>query len=468
MRSTFKVLFYVKKGSAKPNGNLPLMCRLTVDGEIKQFSCKMEVPPHLWDVKNNRASGKSAEAQRINRAVDKIRVEVNRRYQELMQTDGYVTAAKLKDAYLGIGIKQETLLKLFEQHNAEFAKKVGHSRAKGTFQRYITVCKHIREFLPHTYKREDIPLKELNLTFINDFEYFLRTVKKCRTNTIWGYMIVLKHIISIARNDGRLPFNPFSGHINSPESVDRGYLTQTEIQTLMNAPMKNATHELVRDLFVFSVFTGLAYSDVKNLTADRLQTFFDGNLWIITRRKKTNTESNIRLLDVPKRIIEKYKGLARDGHVFPVPNNGSCNKIQKGIGRQCGFKMRLTYHVARHKEEISFLKTIIAKAAACFPYLREMLRIENLCRLVGFDERQTATLVSGKPLEYAGELYSEEHKRKFTTEKAGFQVMKDTTDKTKLVLVIDRKPIVEWFKEQFDKLRQNIRQPIPRQNRLKI
>ena len=228
MRSTFKVLFYVKKGSAKPNGNLPLMCRLTVDGEIKQFSCKMEVPPHLWDVKNNRASGKSAEAQRINRAVDKIRVEVNRRYQELMQTDGYVTAAKLKDAYLGIGIKQETLLKLFEQHNAEFAKKVGHSRAKGTFQRYITVCKHIREFLPHTYKREDIPLKELNLTFINDFEYFLRTVKKCRTNTIWGYMIVLKHIISIARNDGRLPFNPFAGYINSPESVDRGYITKEE------------------------------------------------------------------------------------------------------------------------------------------------------------------------------------------------------------------------------------------------
>ena len=348
MRSTFKVLFYVKKGSEKPNGNLPLMCRITVDGEIKQFSCKMDVPPRLWDVKNSRASGKSVEAQRINLAVDKIRVEVNRRYQELMQTDGYVTAAKLKDAYLGIGIKQETLLKLFEQHNAEFEKKVGHSRAQGTFTRYRTVCNHIREFLPHTYKREDIPLKELNLTFINDFEYFLRTEKKCRTNTVWGYMIVLKHIVSIARNDGRLPFNPFAGYINSPESVDRGYLTQTEIQTLMDAPMKNATHELVRDLFVFSVFTGLAYSDVKNLTADRLQTFFDGNLWIITRRKKTNTESNIRLLDVPKRIIEKYKGLARDGNVFPVPSNGSCNKILKDIGRQCGFKVRLTYHVAKH------------------------------------------------------------------------------------------------------------------------
>ena len=110
----------------------------------------------------------------------------------------------------------------------------------------------------------------------------------------------------------------------------------------MDALMKNTYHELVRDLFVFSVFTGLAYSDVKNLTADRLQTFFDGNLWIITRRKKTNTESNIRLLDVPKRIIEKYRGLTKEGCVFPVPSNGSYNKTIKEIGRPCGYKVRLT------------------------------------------------------------------------------------------------------------------------------
>ena len=374
----------MKKGSAKPNGNLPLMCRLTVDGEIKQFSCKMDVPPHLWDVKNNRASGKSAEAQRINHAVDKIRVEVNRRYQELMQTDGYVTAAKLKDGYLGIGVKQETLLKLFEQHNAEFAKKVGHSRAKGTFNRYQTVCKHIREFLPHTYKREDIPLKELNLTFINDFEYFLRTVKKCRTNTVWGYMIVLKHIISIARNDGRLPFNPFAGYINSSESVDRGYLTQQEIKTLMDAPIKNKTHEFVRDLFLFSVFTGLSYSDVKNLTTDNLQTFFDGNLWIITRRKKTNTESNIRLLDVPLRIIGKYKGLTRDNRVFSVPSNGSCNKILKEIGKQCGFKTRLSTHVARHTNATTVL-------------LSHGVPIETVSRLLGHTNIKTTQIYARAP-----------------------------------------------------------------------
>jgi hypothetical protein len=112
------------------------MCRLTVDGEIKQFSCKLDVPPLLWDTKAGRASGKSSEAQRINIFVDRIRGDVNRRYQELMQSDGYVTTEKLKKAYWGIGVKQETLLKLFEQHNAEFLKKVGHSRAKGSYEHY--------------------------------------------------------------------------------------------------------------------------------------------------------------------------------------------------------------------------------------------------------------------------------------------------------------------------------------------
>ena len=379
MRSTFRVLFYVKKGSARPNGDLPLMCRLTVDGEVKQFSCKMDVPPRLWDVKNGRATGKSVEAMQINLAVDKIRVEVNRRYQELMQSDGYVTAAKLRDAYLGIGVKQETLLKLFEQHNVEYRKKVGFNREVATWKKYCCVCKRVREFFAHTYHREDIPLKELNLTFINDFEYFLRTEKKCRTNTVWGYMIVLKHIVAIARNDGRLPFNPFSGYINSPESVDRGYLSQEEIKAVMNYKTANKAHARIRDLFVFSIFTGLAYADVKGLTTDNLQTMFDGNLWIITRRKKTNTESRIRLLDIPKRIIEKYRGLTKDGCVFPVPSNGSYNKILKEIGKQCGFKVRLTYHVARHTNATTVL-------------LSHGVPIETVSRLLGHTNIKTTPI----------------------------------------------------------------------------
>lgn len=115
---------------------------------------------------------------------------------------------------------------------------------------------------------------------------------------------------------------------------------------------------------------------------------------------------------------------------------------------------------AKHKEEVSGLKRLIGKLYALFPLAKEILRMDSLCRLIGFDERQTATLISGKPLFYEGELYSEEHKRKFKTENAGFQVVKDPTDKAKLVLAINRQPIGEWFREQFDKLMQNIRRTV--------
>ena len=134
--------------------------------------------------------------------------------------------------------------------------------------------------------------------------------------------------------------------------------------------MPDKTHELVRDLFLFSTFTGLAYSDVKNLTEDNLQTFFDGNLWIITRRKKTNTESNIRLLDVPRKIIEKYRGMTRDNKVFPMPSNTTCNKKLKAIAKLCGIKVHLTYHVARH-------------SAATTVLLSNGVPIETVSRLLG-------------------------------------------------------------------------------------
>lgn len=348
MRSTFRVLFYLKKNAPKPDGTAPLMCRITIDGTISQFSCKMTVPPNLWDTKAGRLTGKTAKAVKTNIAIDKIRVDINRHYQEIMQADGFVTADKVKNAYLGLGVKQDTFLALFDRHNQEFSRKVGYNRAQGTYDKYCTLYKHMENYIRKEYNREDICLKELNLAFINGFEHYLRTERNCSTNTIWMYMIGVKHIVSIARNSGQLAINPFAGYLISPEQKDRGFLNKEELQSLIQAKMKNAQYELVRDMFVFATFTGLSYSDVKNLTRDNLQTAFDGNLWIITRRQKTNTDSSIRLLEVPKRIIEKYKGYCRDNKLFPMPSNSSCNAILKKVGKQCGIKTKLTYHVGRH------------------------------------------------------------------------------------------------------------------------
>ncbi len=348
MRSTFKILFYLKKNNPRPDGTVPVMGRITVDGTISQFSCKMTVPPNLWDTKTGRLTGKTTLAVKTNIALDKIRVDINRHYQEVMQADGFATADKVKNAYLGLGVKKDTFLALFAKHNQEFSRKVGYNRAKASYSKYCTIYKHVEGYIKQEYKRSDIFLKELNLAFVNGFEHYLRTERKCSTNTIWVYMIGVKHIVAIARNSGQLAINPFAGYLISPETKDRGFLTKEELNSLVNAKMKNAHHELVRDLFVFSSFTGLSYSDVKNLTKENLKTSFDGHLWIITRRQKTNTDSSIRLLEVPKRIIEKYKGYCRDNRLFPVPSNSACNNILKQIAKQCGIKTRLTYHVSRH------------------------------------------------------------------------------------------------------------------------
>lgn len=348
MRSTFKILFYLKKNAPKPDGSIPIMCRISIDGSIAQFSCKISVLLDLWDMKANKAKGKSKEAQVVNAMLDKMRMGINNCYQKAMLKEGFTTANKIKNAYLGLDVKEHTLMALFESHNKELAQKVGITRSKKTYEVHVSVYNNLSRFLPKYYKRNDIFLKELEATFVKDFEQYLRIERKCSTNGINCYMTTLKHIVSKACSSGVLHTNPISSYKAKHIQKDRGFLNNEELQLIMNVKFKKASHELIRDLFIFSVFTGLSYIDVKNLTPDKIRKSFDGHIWIETKRQKTNTPSNVRLLEVPKRILEKYKGLSRDGKVFPVPSNRQCNNILRKIGLDCGIKTKLTYHVSRH------------------------------------------------------------------------------------------------------------------------
>lgn len=223
--------------------------------------------------------------------------------------------------------------------------------------------------------RTEKAVRDADSTIRKNQDIIFKRIEASETAQIKAY----KHIVSIARNAGQLAINPFAGYLISPEQKDRGFLTKEELQLLINAKMKNAQYELVRDLFVFSSFCGLSYSDVKNLTKSNLQTSFDGHLWIITRRQKTNTDSSIRLLEVPKRIIEKYKGYSRDNRIFPVPSNSSCNAILKKIAKQCGINKRLTYHVSRH----TFSTTVT---------LSQGVPIETVSRMLGHTNIKTTQI----------------------------------------------------------------------------
>lgn len=348
MRSTFKVLFYLKKNAPKKNGFVPVMCRITVDGTISQFSCKLDIDPTTWDVKSSRISGRSAVASEANRHLDKIRVGINTKYTEIADRDSYVTAEKVRNAFLGFDVHHETLLKVYAQHNEDLLKQVGKSKSRNTYDNYIAVYKHLEAFVKAQYKMNDIALKELSISFIAKFELFLKTDRKIGQNTVFIYLKPLRRMVSIAQNSGWIVRDPFAGYSTHRESTDRGYLTKDEIRLLLDAKFANKKMELIRDLFLFCCFTGLSYIDLKNLTTGKVQTSFDGEQWIMARRQKTGIESNIMLLDIPKQIIQKYDGMASENRLLPVPHYETCRDWIKKVAKVCGIEKNVSWHQSRH------------------------------------------------------------------------------------------------------------------------
>ena len=348
MRSTFKVLFYLKRNAPKKNGLIPVMCRITVNGKISQFSCKLDVEEKTWNIELGRVSGRSTVAQETNRMLDKIRVGINKAYQDICDKDNYVTAEKVRNVFLGMGMNHETLLAVFRQHNEDYEKQVGKIKSLRSYWKYCIVYKHLEEFIKQRYKVSDIALKELAPAFITDFELFLRTEKNHCNNTVWSYMMPFRSIIFMAINNGWLQRDPFYAYSITKEETKRGFLSKEEINLLIKGTFKKPSYTLIRDLFIFCTFTGLSWTDMANLTKENLQTSFDGHLWIKTNRPKTGTESNIRLLDVAKHIIEKYDGMTDDNKLLPVPCYVNCKNSIKVIAKKCGIEKNVTWHMSRH------------------------------------------------------------------------------------------------------------------------
>lgn len=379
MRSTFKVLFYLKRNAPKKNGLVPVMCRITVNGKISQFSSKLDVEEKSWNIELGRMSGRSVIAQETNRMLDKIRVGINSSYQQIVDRDNYVSAEKVRNAFLGMGMNHETLLAVFRQHNEDYKKQVGKIKSERSYWKYCVVYNHLEEFIKQRYKVSDIPLKELAPAFITDFELFLRVEKNHCTNTVWSYMMPFRSIIYTSINNGWLQRDPFFAYSITKEETKRGFLTKDEIKLLINGTFKKKSYELIRDLFIFCTFTGLSWTDMANLTKENIQISFDGHLWIKTNRQKTGTETNLRLLDVAKHIIEKYEGMADNGKLLPVPCYPNCKNGIKVIAKKCGIDKNITWHQSRH----SYATTIC---------LSNDVPIETLSKMLGHRSIRTTQI----------------------------------------------------------------------------
>ena len=348
MRSTFKVLFYLKRDKTKANGTVPLYCRITVDGQEARFGMKCDVNPKYWDVNTSKATGRTADAAKVNTLVDNTKAAIYKLYREIQERDNYVSAEKIKNSFLGFEQKHQTILQLFDLNEKEQGQQIGLNISEGTIKKYSLVRRHIAEFLAFKFNLKDIPVKEINKQFISDFETYLFSNHQFSKNYITTLLKTFRRILEVALNKEWIFKNPFKDIKLRWQKVDRGFLTQSEIETLMEFQSEDIKLERTRDIFIFCAFTGLAYSDVKLLTNDNIQSFTDGNLWITGKRKKTNTEYIIPLLHIPKMILEKYKGKTDGGFLLPVVHLVWYNRLLIRIGKLCGINKHISSHLARH------------------------------------------------------------------------------------------------------------------------
>jgi site-specific recombinase XerD len=378
MRSTFNILFYLKKSSVKKTGYAPLMVRITINGVSAPFSLKAEAKPDDWDTKAGRLRGRTKEASALNNYIDAVRSKILKHYRELCDRESVVTAEMVRDAFLGVNTHKDTLLCLFDSYNENLKTTVGKQIKPSTFYGYTIARKRLYEFLKKKNKA-DIALKEISPQFVTDFERFLFVDCEYMRNSVMNSMKHFKRIVTMAHNNGWLSVNPFASYKFQFDAPDRGYLSEKELMTLMKHPIQCPMIEETRDVFVFCCFTGLSYCDVKALREENIQRSFDGNLWIITKRQKTGTQSNIRLLPIPQQLLEKYKGKCMGGMLLPVPTNFVGNRTLKELGKQCKIATKITFHLARH----TFATTVT---------LAKGVPIETVSKMLGHTDISTTQI----------------------------------------------------------------------------
>jgi len=325
-----------------------LMVRITVNGETVPFSLKAEAKPEDWDTKAGRLHGRTKEANATNSFLDDVRSKIRRHYRELCDRESKVTAAMVRDVFLGLNTHKDTLLCLFDQYNENLNTLVGKEITKATYQRYVATRERLHEFLRQKKKKEDIYLKDISAEFVKDFERFMFVECEYHRNTVMKRMQNFKTIVVMAHDNGWISINPFASYKFQFESTDRGYLSEEELTTFMKHNVECPFMEKVRDVFVFCCFTGLSYCDVRALREEHIQRSFDGQIWIKIKRKKTNVQSEIPLLPIPQQILEKYKGKCDDGMLLPVPVNGWGNQKLIELGKECKIATKITFHLARH------------------------------------------------------------------------------------------------------------------------
>lgn len=352
-RDSFRVLFFLKKTKLLKNGEASVCMRITVNGTRVENNIRKSIDPALWSQAKETARGKSRRACDLNTYIEEARIKLYQIFCELEQQNRPVTAHLLQELFFGQEKpeKVRTLLGTMQEHNDQCRALIGTDYALITVRRYESCRRYLAELIRQRYGKEDLPLAEVNGELVRAFAFYLKTEKGCQQNTVIRYMKCLKKITNLARANDWMAKDPFLGIRFHEKEVVREFLTMDELQTIYRKEFPLERLTLVRDVFIFAAFTGLAFIDVQQLAPEHIVRDNNGNLWIRKPRQKTKNMCNIPLLDIPQEILRKYANhptCRKKGVLLPVPCNQKMNSYLKEIADICMIRKNLTTHCARH------------------------------------------------------------------------------------------------------------------------
>lgn len=375
-RISFNVLFFIKKTKLLKNGEASGCMGITVDGQRVETNIRKSVDPSSWNQAKECVRGKSRKANELNSYIEEAKIKLHSIFTELEEQGSTITARILQEKFFGLNILKEqpkTLLATIQEHNDQCRALIGKDYTLITVRRYETCKRYLAELIQRRYNKDDLLLTEINGEFVRAFEFYLKTEKECQQNTVIRYMKCLKKITNLALANEWITKDPFIGIKFHEKEVIREFLTLEELQTIYQKEFTVERIVLVRDIFIFAAFTGLAFIDVQQLSPEHLVRDDNGNLWIRKPRQKTKNMCNIPLLDIPQEILKKYENHPsrhKKGTLLPVPCNQKMNSYLKEIADLCNIQKKLTTHTARHSYATSIC-------------LANGVSIENVAKMLG-------------------------------------------------------------------------------------
>jgi integrase len=343
-KSTFRVLFLTQKGKPRPDGRVPVVTRITLNGQMAHFTTSVDVDPDRWLPKEGRTVGGTRLEKDANEILNDYRILIRQKYNDLTMNGEVVTANRVKQSVTSLDETSYSLLEICDRFIEDYSKLVAtESVTQCTYQRYVLTRERLAEFIKTRHKVGDTPLANINYSFIKGFDLHNRI-----EHAAARFVKHFRTMFNLALHNGWVRTDPFASYKIQLEKVNRGYLTQEELDAMIGKEFTNKRLAVIRDMFLFSVYTGLAYVDVRQLTSTNIEYREDGSVWLTTARQKTNNPVVMPLLAIPAQIVERYKDATKDDRLLPIPSNQKVNDYLKEIATLCGIDKNLSFHTARH------------------------------------------------------------------------------------------------------------------------